>query len=272
MTASLLLRPRWLDPAMFLYDGGSEDAPGGMDAFPGGNSAANQCRNLISHPASLPPGAALSSSELPAPGVGDAVKQCRPCSATRGAPSASLSYGYFGSGYYPCRMPQQSGVKAGTYPSSAYGEKYMDTSIPGEEFASRAKEFTFYQSYAAGPYQPVPSYLDLSGPAEPRHEPLLPGDSYQPWALGSGWGGQVYCGKEQPPPSSLWKSRLPGTDVAARSHLSRLYACVQVGKRAFSNSKTKLRLILLYLNQCACVLEACCSLLFGKGYISGEKG
>nr|AFI61956.1 Hox-A13a [Anguilla japonica] len=214
MTASVLLRPHWVDPVMFLYDNGSDDVTGGMDAFSGGDFAANRCRNVMAHPASLPPGAAYASSEVPAPGTGEPVKRCGPCSAARGSSGASLPYGYFGSGHYPCRMPHQCGVKAGTQPSPAYGEKYMDTSLPGEQFASRAKEFTFYPSYAAGPYQPVPSYLDLSGtsgPTEPRHEPLLPVDSYQPWPLSDGWSGQVYCGKEQTPPCSLWKSRLPDT-------------------------------------------------------------
>ncbi|XP_061109650.1 homeobox protein Hox-A13a [Conger conger] len=215
MTASVLVRPRWIEPAMFLSDSGSGDVTGGMDGFPGGNFAANQCRNLMSLPGSLPPSAAYASSEVPAHGRGEAVKQCSPCSAARAASSAALPYGYFGSGYYPCRMPYQSGVSAGTQPSPAC----MDTSAPGEEFPSRAKEFTFYQSYAAGPYQQVPSYRDLSAPPEPRHEPLLPADTYPPWALGGAWSGQVYCGKDPPPPGALWKSPLP--DGSSRGPLRR---------------------------------------------------
>ncbi|KAG9332010.1 hypothetical protein JZ751_016237 [Albula glossodonta] len=216
MTASLLLRPRWIDPVMFLYDNGSDEVNRGMDGFAGGNFAGNQCRNLIAHPASLPPSAAYTSNEVPVTGMGEPVKQCSPCSAAPSSSSASLPYGYFGSGYYPCRMPHQSGSKAGAaQTSAAYGDKYMESSMSGEDFATRAKEFAFYQSYAAGPYQPVPSYLDLpvvqgvSSPAEPRHEPLLPVDSYQPWSLSSGWSGQVYGGKEPPQPAPLWKSPLP---------------------------------------------------------------
>ncbi|KAJ8336343.1 hypothetical protein SKAU_G00396860 [Synaphobranchus kaupii] len=124
MTASVLLRPRWIDPVMFLYDHGSDDVTGGMDGFAGGNFAANQCRNLMSHPASLPPSAAYTSSQVPAPGMGEPVKQCSPCSAAQSVSSASLPYGYFGSGYYPCRMPHQSGVNRGhaAFPLP-YGER-----------------------------------------------------------------------------------------------------------------------------------------------------
>ncbi|XP_036411431.1 homeobox protein Hox-A13a [Megalops cyprinoides] len=220
MTASVLLRPRWIDPVMFLYDNGSDEVSTVMEGFAGGNFGANQCRNLA-HPASLPPSTAYTSSELPASGMGESVRQRSPCSAAQSSASASLPYAYFGSGYYPCRVSQHSSAKACAQPSSAYGEKYMDTSVSGEEFASRAKDFSYYQSYATGPYQPVPSYLDLpvvsgmSGPTEPRHEPLLPVESYQPWALTNGWSGQVYCSKEQTQTSSVWKS--PLSDAASSS-------------------------------------------------------
>lgn len=225
MTTSLLFRPRWVDPSvMFLYDngGGSDEVSKNMDAggggFAGGNFAANQCRNLMAHPASLAPSTAYSSSDVPTSGMGEPSKQCSPCSAVQSSSSASLPYGYFGSGYYPCRMSHHSSIKScGTQPPSAYGEKYMDTSASGDDFNSRAKEFAFYPSYASVPYQPVPSYLDvpvvptMSGPAEHRHEPLLPMESYQPWALTNGWNGQVYCTKEQPQLGHMWKSSIPGT-------------------------------------------------------------
>ncbi|XP_024299177.1 homeobox protein Hox-A13a-like [Oncorhynchus tshawytscha] len=223
MTTSLLFRPRWVDPSvMFLYDngGGSDEVSKNMDAggggFAGGNFAANQCRNLMAHPASLAPSTAYSSSDVPTPGMGEPSKQCSPCSAVQSSSSASLPYGYFGSGYYPCRMSHHSSLKScGTQPPSAYGEKYMDTSASGDDFTSRAKEFAFYPSYTSVPYQPVPSYLDvpvvptMSGPAEHRHEPLLPMESYQPWALTNGWNGQVYCTKEQPQLGHMWKSSIP---------------------------------------------------------------
>lgn len=219
MTTSLLLRPRWIDQSvMFLYDnaGGSDEVSKNMEGFTGGNFAANQCRNLMAHPASLAPSTAYSSSDVPTSGMGEPVKQCSPCSAAQNSSSASLPYGYFGSSYYPCRMSPHSSIKpCGAQPPSAYGEKYMDTS--GDDFASRAKEFAFYPTYPSGPYQPVPSYLDvpvvptISAPSEARHEPLLPMESYQPWTLAAnGWNGQVYCPKDQPQPGHMWKSSIPG--------------------------------------------------------------
>ncbi|KAI1886167.1 hypothetical protein AGOR_G00211210 [Albula goreensis] len=198
---------------MFLYDNGLDEVNKNMEGFAGGNFAANQCRNLMAHPASLAPSATYTSSEVPASGMGEPVKQCSPCSAAQSSTSASLPYGYFGSSYYPCRMSHHSNIKSCAQPSS-YAEKYMETSVSGEEFTSRAKEFAFYQGYATGPYQPVPSYLDMpvvptmSGPAEPRHESLLPMESYQPWAITNGWNSQVYCAKDQAQPSHLWKSSI----------------------------------------------------------------
>ncbi|XP_069067542.1 homeobox protein Hox-A13 [Pleurodeles waltl] len=216
MTASVLLRPRWIEPVMFLYDNSLEEISKNMDGFPGSSfsAAASQCRNLMAHPAPLgPPGAAYSApgSEGPAEGA----KQCSPCSA-QGSSGAALPYGYFGGGYYPCRVGHHGAIKSCAQPSG-FADKYMDTSgSAGEEFSSRAKEFAFYQGYAAGPYQPVPGYLDMptmvptvGGPGEPRHESLLPMESYPPWAITNGWNGQVYCSKEQAQPSHLWKSALP---------------------------------------------------------------
>ncbi|MED6276438.1 Homeobox protein Hox-A13b [Characodon lateralis] len=210
MTASLLLGSPWIDPVMFLYDGGSqEERSKNMEGFTGGNFAASQCRNLLAHPTSLAPSTTYAASEVPVSGVGEPGKQCSPCSATQSSPNASLPYGYFGSGYYPCRV-SHGGVKACAQPSG-YGEKYADSSVSGEEFSTRAKEFAFYQGYSSSPYQP--SYLDvpvvpaLSAPSEPR-ESLLPMEPYQPWAITNGWSGQVYCTKEQQQPNSLWKSSL----------------------------------------------------------------
>ena len=213
MTASLLLHSRWIDPVMFLYDNGIDERSKNMDGFAGGNFAANQCRNLLAHPTSLAPSTTYTSTELPASGIGEPVKQCSPCSATQSSPNASLPYGYFGNGYYPCRMSHSS-VKTCAQPSG-YGDKYMDTSISGEEFQSRAKEYAFYQGYSSGPYQG--SYLDvpvvpaLSAPSEPRHhDALLPMEPYQPWALANSWNGPVYCTKDQPQCNALWKSSLQG--------------------------------------------------------------
>ncbi|XP_051812981.1 homeobox protein Hox-A13b [Acanthochromis polyacanthus] len=212
MTASLLLHSHWIDPVMFLYDSGLDERSKNMEGFTGGNFAANQCRNLLAHPTSLAPSTTYTASEVPVSGMGEPGKQCSPCSATQSSPNASLPYGYFGSSYYPCRMSHGS-VKACAQPSG-YGDKYMDSSVSGEEFSTRAKEFAFYQGYSSAPYQP--SYLDvpvvpaLSAPSEPRHESLLPMEPYQPWAITNGWSGQVYCTKEQPQSNPLWKSSLQG--------------------------------------------------------------
>ncbi|KAF7237707.1 Homeobox protein Hox-A13 [Varanus komodoensis] len=238
MTASVLLHPRWIEPVMFLYDNSLEEINKNMEAgFHAAAAAAaagtnfvsaNQCRNLMAHPASLAgPGsaAAYTSSEAPAAaGMAEpaaAVKQCSPCSAAVQSPPgpAALPYGYFGSGYFPCGMNHHhnASLKSCAQPTSAFADKYMDTSVAGggggEDFTARAKEFAFYQGYAAGPYQPVPGYLDmpvvpaLGGRGEPRHDSVL--DGYQPWAITNGWNGQVYCPKEQNQPPHLWKSTLP---------------------------------------------------------------
>ncbi|CAB1333832.1 unnamed protein product [Coregonus sp. 'balchen'] len=228
MTASLLLHSRWIDPVMFLYDNGLDEINKNMEGFAGGNFAANQCRNLLAHPTSLAPSTTYTSSEVPVSGMGEAVKQCSPCSAAQSSSNASLPYGYFGSSYYPCRMSHGS-VKSCAQHSSDYGDKYMDTSVSGEEFpGSRAKEFAFYQGYSSSPYQPVSSYLEvpvvptLSGPTEPRHEPLLPVEPYQPWAITNGWNDTVSGGDG----SSIRrgrKKRVPYTKIQLKE-LEREYA------------------------------------------------
>ncbi|XP_074540054.1 homeobox protein Hox-A13b [Halichoeres trimaculatus] len=223
MTASLLLHSHWIDPVMFLYDSSLDERSKNMEGFTGGNFAANQCRNLLAHPTSLAPSTTYAASEVPVSGMGEPGKQCSPCSATQSSPNASLPYGYFGSSYYPCRMSHSS-VKACAQPSG-YSDKYMDSSVSGEEFSTRAKEFAFYQGYSSGPYQP--SYLDvpvvpaLSAPSEPRHESLLPMEPYQPWAITNGWSGQVYCAKEQPQSNPLWKTSLQDTISGGDSSIRR---------------------------------------------------
>ncbi|XP_019741867.1 homeobox protein Hox-A13b isoform X2 [Hippocampus comes] len=220
MTASLLLHSHWAEPLMFVYDSSADERAKNMqDApFPGGNFAPNQCRNLLAHPASLAPSStAYATGDVPASGVVEAAKQCSPCAATQSSPNASLPYGYFGGGgggggYYPCR-PVSHGCPKACAQAASYGDKYGDSSVPAEEFSSRAKEFAFYQGYSPAPYQA--SYLDvpvvpaLSAPPEPRHEPLLPMEPYQPWSITTnGWSGQVYCAKEQTQANPLWKSSL----------------------------------------------------------------
>ncbi|XP_057690505.1 homeobox protein Hox-A13b isoform X2 [Corythoichthys intestinalis] len=229
MTASLLLHSHWAEPLMFVYDSSAEERGKNMqDApFPGGNFAPNQCRNLLAHPASLAPSSnAYASNEVPVSGLGEPGKQCSPCSATQSSPNASLPYGYFGSGYYPCRPVSHGGVKACAQPSS-YSDKYVDSSVPTEEFSNRAKEFAFYQGYTPTPYQA--SYLDvpvvpaLSAPPEPRHEPLLPMEPYQPWSISTnGWSAsQVYCTKEQPQANPMWKASLQDNACGGDSQIRR---------------------------------------------------
>lgn len=225
MTTSLVLRPRWTDPVMFLYDNTSalDDAGKNMDTFSGGNFAPSSCRNFMA------PSAAYTSSEVTSAGVVETVKQCSPCMASQGSGGASLPYGYFGSGgYYSCQVSHPhwsgNGAKSSAHsPSSAasqYGNKYTDMSTQSAEdyVASRAKEFTFYPGYGSGPYQPVAGYLDVpvvqavSGPSEHRNEStLLPVESYQSWGISaSGWNAQVCCDKEQPQTGHVWKSSIPG--------------------------------------------------------------
>lgn len=224
MTTSLVLRPRWTDPVMFLYDNSSalDDAVRNMDAFAGGNFAPSSCRNLIA------PSAAYTSSKVTTAGVGEPGKQCSPSTASQGSGGASLPYGYYGSaGYYSCQVSHSHWVGSGVKPSahspasaaSQHGDKYTDMTTPSAEdyLTSRAKEFTFYPGYSSSPYQPVAAgYLDVpvvqavSGPSEHRNESsLLPVESYQPWAISaSGWNAQAYSDKEHS--GDLWKSSVPG--------------------------------------------------------------
>ncbi|NWU25872.1 HXBDA protein, partial [Dyaphorophyia castanea] len=127
------------------------------------------------------------------------------------AASAPLPYGYFGSGYYSCRVSRSS-LKAGPAQGPFPAEKYLEPAAGSEDFQSRPAEFAFYPGYG-GPYQPVAGYLDVSvvpglgAPGEARHEALVPVDGYhQPWALGGGWGGQMCCPKEQGQAGYLLKS------------------------------------------------------------------
>ncbi|NXB04137.1 HXBDA protein, partial [Cnemophilus loriae] len=128
------------------------------------------------------------------------------------AAAAPLPYGYFGSGYYSCRVARGS-LKAAAPPQGPFpGDKYLEAAGGSEDFQSRPAEFAFYPGYGAA-YQPLSGYLDVSvvpglgAAGEPRHEALLPVDGYhQPWALGGGWGGQVCCPKEQGQAGFLLKS------------------------------------------------------------------
>uniref|UniRef100_A0A8C5RIK7 Homeobox protein Hox-D13 n=1 Tax=Laticauda laticaudata TaxID=8630 RepID=A0A8C5RIK7_LATLA len=206
-----------------------------------GGGGCSQSRNFLSAPifGSPPPGPTRSGFAYERSGPGSVARSTPPSSSetpssskdctaglaiaagAAGAPpsattaAAALGYppGYppFGHGYYSCRL----------------GHGYMDvaglggaapTSGVGSDASSRAKEVSFYQSYAAtGPYQHVaPGYLDVVssfGPAapsgEPRHETYISMEGYQSWTLANSWNGQVYCSKDQAPGSHFWKSSFP---------------------------------------------------------------
>ncbi|XP_069490699.1 homeobox protein Hox-B13 [Ambystoma mexicanum] len=146
---------------------------------------------------------AYTMMELPV-SSGEPGKPCAP--PCHGSSAPPLPCGYFGGGYYSCRVARTplKACSLSGYPA----EKYTDTAVAVEE--ARPKELAFYPGYA-GPYQPVASYLDLSvvqslggGPGEP-----LPAEPYQPWALGGGWNNQVCCSKDPSPAGAPWKTQLP---------------------------------------------------------------
>ncbi|XP_041270194.1 homeobox protein Hox-B13-like [Onychostruthus taczanowskii] len=123
-----------------------------------------------------------------------------------GSSSAPLPYGYFGSGFYSCRVARGS-LKAGPAHQGPFpvGDKFLEAPGGGEDFQSRPAEFAFYPGYGA-PYPPVGGFhLDVAVLGEPRAEGLLaqePGGCPQAW---HGWAGQVCCAKEQGQPGFLLK-------------------------------------------------------------------
>ncbi|NWZ36616.1 HXBDA protein, partial [Brachypodius atriceps] len=190
--------------------------PPGLEGLlaPGG-FAGSQARGLLPpppHPPHPPPAATLAGSSPP-PGMNPGYPPEAPAEPPKAPPGSAgppaLPYGYFGSGFYSCRVSRSS-LKAGPAQGPFPGDKYLEPAAGSEDFQSRPAEFAFYPGYGA-PYQPVAGYLDVSVvPAlgEPRHEGLLPGEGGypQPWPLGGGWSGQMCCPKEQGQPGFLLKS------------------------------------------------------------------
>ncbi|XP_072775118.1 homeobox protein Hox-B13 [Taeniopygia guttata] len=123
--------------------------------------------------------------------------------------SAPLPYGYFGSGFYSCRVARGS-LKAGPAHQAPFvaTEKFPEPPGTGEELQGRPGdfgEFPFYPGYGA-PYPPVAArgYLEVPVVAalgEPRPEARLAADGPcpQPWPLAPGWPGPARCGKEPGP-------------------------------------------------------------------------
>lgn len=229
-----------MEPGNYATLDGAKDIEGLLGAGGGRNLVAHS--PLSSHPTTPALVPAANYAPLDLPGSAEPPKQCHPCPGMpQGASPAPVPYGYFGGGYYSCRVSRSSLKPCAQAPSlTAYP---AETPAAGEEYPSRPAEFAFYPGYP-GPYQPVASYLDVSvvqtlgAPGEPRHDPLLPVDSYQPWALAGGWNSQMCCQGEQNPPGPFWKTAFAGNRVSpwtSRSSGARRKLCpclgVGVGRR-----------------------------------------
>ncbi|XP_077644722.1 homeobox protein Hox-C13 [Lonchura striata] len=221
MTAPLGLPPRWPDalgcrcedaprekPRMESLGHCRESLGHCRESLGHCRESLGHCREMLPHAGLAAPGGAAAD--------GAAYAELASAEPPRQCPSGSLGYGGypFAPGYYGCRL---AGVNVQQKPCGYHPpDKFAEAGGPlaAEELPARAKEFSFYPGFP-GSYQAVPGYLDVSVvPAlgahpEPRHEALLPMEGYQPWALASGWDGQVYCSKEQPQPAHLWKSPFP---------------------------------------------------------------
>lgn len=225
-----------MEPGNYATLDGAKDIEGLLGAGGGRNLVAHSSP-LASHPAAPTLMPTVNYAPLDLPGSAEPPKQCHPCPGVpQGASPAPVPYGYFGGGYYSCRVSRSSlkpcaqTATLATYPS--------ETPAPGEEYPSRPTEFAFYPGYP-GPYQPMASYLDVSvvqtlgTPGEPRHDSLLPVDSYQPWALAGGWNSQMCCQGEQNPPGPFWKAAFAGNFYSGSPWLSMGYAgtCLEGGRR-----------------------------------------
>ncbi|XP_064255708.1 homeobox protein Hox-B13-like [Passer domesticus] len=147
-------------------------------------------------PAGMNPGFAPEAPpEPPKPPPGSAASS-----------SAPLPYGYFGSGFYSCRVARGS-LKPPAGPQGPFPgpEKFLEPPGAGEEFPSRPGELAFYPGYGA-PYAPVGGFhLDVAVLGEPRAEARLPPEPGGCPPAWHGWAGPLCCAKEQGQPGFLLK-------------------------------------------------------------------
>lgn len=201
-----------MEPGNYAAADGAKDLEGLLGAGGSRNLLAHS--PLASHPAAPALMPAVNYAPLDLPGSSEPPKQCHPCpGAPQGASPAPVPYGYFGGGYYSCRLARGSLKPCAQ--AAALAAYPAEPPAAAEDYPGRHAEFAFYPGYPA-PYQPMASYLDVSvvqtlgAPGEPRHDALLPVDSYQPWALPGGWNNQMCCPGDQNPPGSFWKTAFAG--------------------------------------------------------------
>ncbi|XP_063070563.1 homeobox protein Hox-D13a [Engraulis encrasicolus] len=159
---------------------------------------------------------------------------------TSSASNTSVAFGcQFGNSCYSCKIPhspcfQQSVLKHSANGSlGGHSDKSVDmanfptTNLHCSEMHGRPKDFGVYQGFPAH-YPRIPGYIDVpvvprSSSSDPRHEAVLPVESYQPWGWSSSWGSQLYCAKEQNQNTHIWKSSLAEDATLSQPDVSTFY-------------------------------------------------